>query len=480
MPCKYLFLSALLICCYCHNAYCQDSTSLYSKAYNIPDKFFKGIQSKSAALEKKLIRQTDKYLNKLARREQKLRNKLQKTNPSKAKELFSGIDERYSRLSQSLHEQTAKTGDLTNTYSGHVDSVSTMLQFLHQQQGGITRENNAGSITSALNNYQQLQDKLYQAERIKKEIRERQRYLKQQLENTPLAKEFRKFQKDIYYYRAQVDEYRKELSDPRKLEARLLKLANKIPAFQRFFSRHSQFAAMFSVPEGYGAMTALQGLQTRAGIQDMLQQRIAAGGQGAQEMVRQNMAAAQAQLHQLKDKINQLRENGGDTDMPDFKPNNQRTKPFLKRLEFGTNIQSQKAQSYFPVTTDVGLSVGYKLNDKSVVGIGASYKLGLGSGWRDIHLTHQGVGLRSFADWKVKGSFFISGGYERNYRAGFSRISQLRNINAWQQSGLLGISKQYKISKKFSGKVQLLYDFLHAHQVPRAQPVIFRFGYKIQ
>ena len=74
-----------------------------------------------------------------------------------------------------------------------------------------------------------------------------------------------------------------------------------------------------------------------------------------------------------------------------FKPNSQKTKSFFERLEFGTNFQTQKASSYFPVTTDFGLSLGYKLNDKSIVGIGLSYKLGWGENWRNIHLSNQGI-----------------------------------------------------------------------------------------
>ena len=166
-------------------------------------------------------------------------------------------------------------------------------------------------------------------------------------------------------------------------------------------------------------------------------------------------------------------------DMPDFKPNNERTKSFFKRLEFGTNIQTQKAQYYFPATSDIGLSVGYKLNNKSIIGIGASYKLGLGSGWNHISFSHQGVGLRSFMEWKLKGSFYVSGGYEQNYRAAFNSVAQLKDLSAWQQSALLGVSKKYKISKKFKGNMQLLYDFLHTQQVPRTQPVLFRLGYNL-
>jgi hypothetical protein len=142
-------------------------------------------------------------------------------------------------------------------------------------------------------------------------------------------------------------------------------------------------------------------------------------------------------------------------------------------------MQSQKATNYFPVTSDIGLSAGYKLNDKSIVGIGVSYKLGWGRGWDNIKLSSQGVGFRSYIDWKLKGSFWISGGYEQNYKSAFRDFYQLKNMNAWQQSGLIGISKVISVKSKLFKKTstKLLWDFLSYKQVPRTQPIVFRIGY---
>jgi len=136
----------------------------------------------------------------------------------------------------------------------------------------------------------------------------------------------------------------------------------------------------------------------------------------------------------------------------------------------------------FPITSDLGLSLGYKLNDKSVVGIGASYKMGWGSGWNNIRITHQGIGLRSYVDWKLKGSFWISGGYEQNYKSEIRSIDQLRDQSAWQQSGLIGLSKVVSVKSKLfkKTKVQLLWDFLSYDHVPRGQPIVFRIGYSIK
>jgi hypothetical protein len=100
-----------------------------------------------------------------------------------------------------------------------------------------------------------------------------------------------------------------------------------------------------------------------------------------QQQINSSMTAAQSELEKTKDRLRQLGQSGTDMDMPDFKPNNQKTKSLLRRLEVGTNLQSTKGNSFLPVTTDFGLSVGYKINSKSVAGIGASYKMGWGPGY---------------------------------------------------------------------------------------------------
>src|SRR5207244_2717050 len=122
--------------------------------------------------------------------------------------------------------------------------------------------------------------------------------------------------------------------------------------------------------------------------------------------------------------------------------------------------QTQKVNSYFPTTTDIGLTLGYKLNDKSVIGIGASYKLGLGN-IHHIKLTYEGVGVRSYVDWKLKGSFWITGGYEQNYLQRFSDFRSISDVSVWRQSALLGVTKKVTVGKKKASKVQLLYDFFH-------------------
>jgi hypothetical protein len=56
------------------------------------------------------------------------------------------------------------------------------------------------------------------------------------------------------------------------------------------------------------------------------------------------------------------------------------------------------------------------------------------------------------------------------------KIPQLNDYSKWQQSGLVGLTKKYKIGKK-SGNIQLLWDFLSYQQVPQTKPIKFRIGY---
>ncbi|MFL9485745.1 hypothetical protein ACI6Q2_23405, partial [Chitinophagaceae bacterium LWZ2-11] len=275
------------------------------------------------------------------------------------------------------------------------------------------------------------------------------------------------------------------LSDPDKLTEKALQILQQQPAFTSFMQQNSILSQLFPMPQNYGTSQALAGLQTRAAVQQQLSGALNMGALGTgggsgpnpQQYLQQQTQAAQAQLGSLKDKVNQLGGGSSDIDMPDFKPNGQKTKSFLKRLEYGVNIQSQKTTYLLPSTTDIAATVGYKLNDKSTIGIGASYKLGWGKPFNDIHLSNQGMGIRSFADVKLKGSIWMSGGYEFNYQSAYvNLLPQSFGSVAWQKSGLIGLTKKYKVGKK-TGNMQLLWDFLSYSQIPKTQALKFRVGY---
>jgi hypothetical protein len=438
-----------------------------------PQKWAASIGKKASSLEEKLISKGIKTLNRLQRQEEKVyRKMLQSKDSLAAKAALADLKQKYVDMRDKFRNPT-----ITNAggqYISKLDSLSTTLKFLDQSGAG-------GNVKDALQKTAALQNKFKQAEEVQKFIKARKQQLKEQLEKLGMVKQLKKFNKEVYYYSAQIKEYKEILKDSKKAEKKALELLSKTKLFKDFFRKNSQLASLFRIPGDANDPTqaSLAGLQTRAQVNNLIQQQIAAGGPGAAGQVSQNIQAAQSQLTQLKDRILKAGGSGSNDDMPDFKPNDQKTKSFWKRLEYGTNVQTQKATNFFPVTSDIGLSVGYKLNDKSVIGIGASYKMGWGSGWRDLTITHQGIGLRSYVDIKLKKSFWISGGYEQNYRSAFNSIDQLRDQNAWQRSGLIGISKILSIKSKIfkKTKLQLLWDFLSYENRPQSQSIVFRVGY---
>ncbi|RYY49993.1 MAG: hypothetical protein EOO06_05305 [Chitinophagaceae bacterium] len=427
--------------------------------------------------EEGLDKATKKYLQKLQKQEAKLQNKILKKDSLLAKQFFTGVEEKY----EALKNTPKHISKYSHVYSSRLDSLTTSIKFLNGENG-ITDK-----ATNTLSKYSDLQAKLDQTETIKKFLAERKKLLKENLEKLGMVKELKGFSKQAYYYAQQVRELKAVWEDPSTLEKKLLEWVAKSEKFREFFRENSQLGSLFALPGGSsGASTAsLQGLQTRASVQQAITARFGSGPQVGQQL-QQNMQAAQAQLSELKNKLAGLQtgsigNSSSDIDMPDgFKPNNQKTKTFLQRLEYGANIQSQKASSYFPVTSDIGLSLGYKLNDKSSLGVGASYKLGWGRGWNHIRLSHEGVGVRSYLDYQLKGSLYISGGYEQNYRTAFASFQQLKDLSAWQSSGLIGLSKKYKVSKKVKGDMKILWDFLSYQQIPKTQTILFRIGYNIK
>ncbi|MBW0177571.1 hypothetical protein [Sediminibacterium sp.] len=416
-------------------------------------------------------------LKKMKSVEQKLFQQLQKKN-SQAGVGGAVIDSLYNVQLQKIQSLSDKTSGITD-YFPSLDSLQTGLAFI-EKTGKQLPVDQLKNLQLLSGNISGLQQQLNAANQLQTFLAERKNQLRQYVANSSLAKEWKRVNKEVYYYQQQLGVYKELLKHPDKAVEKLIDVLREQPAFRQFMANNSQLAQLFRLPgqsTNSSAAGAVTGLQTRAGVSQLLQQQFP--GQGITDPTayfQQQIGAAQAEMNQWKEKLNQLGGGSSDLVMPDFKPNQQKTKTFLQRIEWGLNIQSQRPNGLFPVTSELALMAGYKLNDKSTVGLGAAYKMGWGKNFSTIKITHQGVGLRSFLDIKLKGSFWITGGYELNHQQEFNRLDELKDLNAWQRSGLIGLSKKYSIGKK-KGNLQLLWDFLSYGQVPRTQALKFRVGY---
>jgi hypothetical protein len=458
-------------------------------AYNtISSKSLDFINDKYTGITGLLQKQMEKFLAKMQAKEAKLMQKVQSKDSVTAKQLFTGVQKKYQQLSNGIESPlTANTPQVLKVYIPNLDSMQTAMHFLQQANSkikGILSASKLQQIQAISVQIQALESRLQQANKIQTFIAEREAQLKAQLANFGLGKQLMAINKQAYYYQAQIQEYKNLLNDKSAMETKALGIAKEVPAFQKYMQKYGSLAKLFGISNGeskFDSTKLVKGLQTRAQVTASISQKTGIIGGGTntdpQQFIQKQVSNAQGALDQLKNKLNVLAKGGGTLTMPDFDPNTQKTKPFLSRLEYGLNIQSQRSSGYMPVTSSFAGTLGYKLSDKATVGTGIAYTMGWGNqGIKHIQLSNQGVGLRSFIDIKAKKSIWVTGGFEYNYLSEFAGFDILRNLTLWKRSALLGLTKKYKIGKK-EGNMQLLYDFLSDTEIPQTPAFRFRVGW---
>jgi hypothetical protein len=471
---------AMLLACVCiiiaEQTCAQENEGLTDKVISFPSLFLNKVSKKTSTIEHRIIYTSERALKQLSKQEKRLQKKLHKKDSLLAKQLFPDAQTAYQSLQAQLKNRTNNIASRA-AYLPFLDTLTTSIRFLEKANAQLDNK----KIQQALGQINSMQNRFQQATQIQEYIRNRRQCLTTQFSKLNMAKALMKYNKQVYYYQAQIEEYRSLLKQPDKLERKAIDLLNKTKPFQDFMQKYSILGSLFPVSNNsFNQVTqaALPGLQTTAQVNSLIQQTVA-GSDNSMQVLQQNIQQAQDQLQQIKNKVNEVGSNSEDR-LPNFRPNSTRVKSFWNRWELGTNLQSTRSNAWLPSATQLGLSAGYKLNDRSVVGIGMAGSIGWGKSIRHIVVSYEGVSARSYADLKLKGSLWITAGYEMNYRTTFTRIEQLQALNAWQQSGLIGISKKYKISKKFKGSMNLLWDYLSYSQVPRTQPLVFRCGYSIK
>ncbi len=449
----------------------------------IPIKYVNAIDNKIDKYSDRITGKTEKTLAKLSKWENKIKGILDQVSPETSQRLFGTNQATFSTLLKKIQEGKTIAVGYKSKYNEYRDKLTTSIKYLEDQKEKLDKDF-IQPVNKAKKKLESLEQDIANTEAVEVFIKERKKQLiSEAAKYLGKSKYLAKIDKEAYYYVETLRNYKELFSDKKKAEEVAFKILNKIPAFKNFVQQNSMLASLFRMPGGGTAMSpeSMAGLQTRASVNALIQERIASGGPNARELMSQNLQQAQAEMNKLKQKVIQAGGSSSETSMPSFKPNNQKSKTFLQRLEYGSNFQFAKQNSLVPTTADIALSVGYKLNDKSIIGIGASYKMGMGS-LRRLSISHQGIGIRSFVDWRLKKQFFVSGGFELNYNAQFKKLTQLQTYNDWQQSGLVGITKKINVRTKFfkGTSVQLLYDVLYRQHNPVSQPVLFRMGYSFK
>lgn len=474
-----LLLTSSLICL-------AQLDSTLTALQEIPGKYLSSVESKIDKYRTRITGKTEKTLSKLARWESKIKDLLEKVSPETTQKLFGEGKMTFSSALARLREGKSVIEGYRAQYNAYRDKLNTSFRYLQNQKVALDAEltNPIKSVSNKLNS---LEEDVKDAEAVEQFIKERKRELYDlAIKYIGRSKYLQRINKEVFYYAETLKNYREIFTNTEKFEEAAFGILKKIPAFNSFMERNNGLSSLFGssmggLSGGPGTPASINyaalGYQSNASIVQSLQQRNYSGP-NIQQLTQTSARDLNSPLQELKNQFPDLQ---GSEEMPDFKPNEMRSKTFRQRLDLGTNLQFGKATNFLPGTADIGLQVAYKLNAKSSIGVGAGYKIGLGTGINNIKLSFAGIGLRSFIDWKLKGNFFVNGGFEYNYNAAFKNIRELPSITGsrvslWKPSAVLGLNKRYKIGK-VKGNMMLLYDFLAVYQLPKTQSLIFRFGY---
>jgi len=481
--CYWMVVIAVVLLSASQDLYGQDS--LVNRYGAISSQYASAVNKKLASFNCSIENYTNKSLEKYIQQEKKMQKKVGRIDSIKARLLFAySIDslKRFQALIKGKNNLLSKV--IHGDYFSYADTLKQSLAFMNKMQERLDKAGQVKErLSSSLASFDQMEARLATVDKLNEFIKQRIGVLQSQLTTFPaLAGNLKKINQEAAYYKMQINEYKNTLKDPEKIEKLAITALKKLPAFQDYMQKNSQLATLFASPSsvsGIGSLTSpspVNGLPSRAAVQQLIQGQLPASVLNVEKLVQQQTGIAQSELDNLKNKLDQKGGMQG-KDMPDNQPNSQKSKSFGRRLEYGVNAQFARNTTLFPATGNFGLQIGYKLNDKSCIGIGASYRMGLGTGWNHIQFTNEAVGVRTYLKWKMKHSFFIQGGGEWNYLTRFSSVAQLKDLSAWQASALAGIGKEYKIRGKLNGDIQVLYDFLYSRHIPVSQPVMFRVGY---
>jgi hypothetical protein len=421
-----------------------------------------------------ITNKTEKTVERLSKWETKIKKLVEKADPEAAKRLFGNNQLTFNTLLQKIREGKGIAEGYTAKYDAYTDRLQSSIKYLGEEKRKVDNQylQRAEQASRDLKN---LSSTVAGSEYLQDLIRERKKQLMNEaVKYIGKSRYLTKINKEGYYYTEALRNYKEVFNDSKKTEELVIKALQGIPAFRDFASQNSPLSGLFtsssSFPVTLGSVPIVNGLAPRSSVQQFIAASMpSVNPSSVMQQIQQQASGITSNLEDKKKEESK----GGE----DFIPNSQRSKPFWKRLEATTDLQFGRSVNYLPVTVNIGANLGYRLNDRSSIGIGMSYMLGLGNGWQHIKLSNEGIGFRTYLRWMLNKGWDMQGGSEWNYMASFKNINELKNANPWQRSALLGIGKNYRVGKKIKGSIRLFYDFLNRKNEPQTHPFIFRFGY---
>ena len=482
-----LVLLTLLINPFCINAQEENSTVVTHGNRYISLKV-KSIDKYNSRIE----HQQKHLLNKLKRKETHFAHKLKNSDSlayARYKLQSSPSYDSISKLSKSDTGITAASFSKQKNTS--VDSLRGVQSFVQSKSGLSTNAPQAQGTNSDLNS---LQGKMNFHNYINQLITQRTNNLKNLAGSESNVPGLKGIEKQVFYGKSKMSVYKEMEEDPTKAEDKAMEYLQGTSSFDKYMKNAIQGEAgsmQALAADGAGASELeSMGYQTKRQMQKNLQQQFGNNlGAVALQMSSQvndfqkNVTGVTDNIKESKQSLTSIKH----IDKPSFSVNPMRGLPFWKRIEKQYNWQTTRASTNGkqPAIIEPSAMFGFKHTPKLTYGIGAATDIGLGQSWQNIHLSFQGIGLRSFVSWEWQYGLGAYAGYERMYnKFVFTKKVQTQSadvpINAhsttsYNESVLLGVTKKYCINNKYNGQIQLLYDIWWQEKGLRS-PIILRFA----
>ena len=166
-------------------------------------------------------------------------------------------------------------------------------------------------------------------------------------------------------------------------------------------------------------------------------------------------------------------------DLPKKLPNEMHDKPLRERLVPGLSIQIQKRNDWW---FDFNPYLGYRFSGRITAGLGWNHRIAFNFDKGEFNPDMYIYGPRSYGEFRIKKGF--SGRLEVEVMNTPVRVPPSQDFATWEWvwSAMVGLKKEYRISKSLRGNAQILYNLFNPHfKSPYTDRLNMRIGieYKI-
>lgn len=446
------------------------------------------VYRKTKRFNKQVERNYEKYKKRLARSEKKLQKELCKKDERLADYLYS-----YSFYKNAPYYKpgliSVNKSHTEQTYFSYFNTLKNNIEKIKKSvQTGSFKKSKLRlnrKISRAETELSALEENLLQTDAMNNYMRSRKVILGSALKKYPeLDNPLLDYKKEAFYYKATFNEYKNIFKEKGALENEAANLFRQLPVKKDALppvpelnnvtgNALSQVTTPVPVTELTGASP---NLQTNAEVQAMMDKSIADLGNNAKGIIEKNMLDMHSQLTKAKKEFPWI-ENIGD--VPDFKVNPMKSKPFSERIKYGINFQFTPGTIFVPVAGEIGGSVGYMFTQKLTSGVSTFYRAGFGDGLRKFEWSDNGWSYGAYSEYQLRRILYVYGTFEKKYFTDVNYRNESLNKSAWKSSAMLGAKLKVETKKKKRAySMTLLYDFLHENKLPFTPALVYRAGWE--